>query len=74
MVDIEVTVKLELEPLVLTREQVAKLLQISEDSIDSLHRTKQLMAVKWGNTAGGDSRMSRTTSKTWNPAQMLNAQ
>ena len=48
MDDVETTSKLDLTPLVLTRPQVAALLQISEDSIDNLHRTKQLVAVKCG--------------------------
>lgn len=48
MADVETTIKLDLTPLVLTRPQVAALLQISEDGIDNLHRTKQLVAVKCG--------------------------
>ena len=48
MADVETTIKLDLTPLVLTRPQVAALLQISEDSIDNLHRTKQLVAVTCG--------------------------
>ena len=48
MADVETTIKLDLTPLVLTRPQVAALLQISEDSIDNLHRTRQLVAVKCG--------------------------
>ena len=48
MAETETTTKLDLTPLVLTRPQVAALLQISEDSIDNLHRTKQLVAVKCG--------------------------
>ena len=48
MAETEVTIKIDLTPLVLTRPQVAALLQISEDSIDNLHRTKQLVAVKCG--------------------------
>lgn len=35
-------------PLVLTAEQVAELLQVSIDTIENLHRTKQLRAVKVG--------------------------
>ena len=48
MADVETTSKLDLTPLVLTRPQVAALLQVSEDSISNLHRTKQLRAVKCG--------------------------
>jgi len=48
MADVETTSKLDLTPLVLTRPQVAALLQISEDSVSNLHRTKQLCAVKCG--------------------------
>ena len=48
MADVETTIRLDLTPLVLTRPQVAALLQISEDSIDNLHRTKQLIGVKVG--------------------------
>ncbi len=42
MADIETTIKLELVPLVLTREQVGTLLQVSADTIENLHRTGQL--------------------------------
>ena len=48
MDDVETTSRLDLTPLVLKRGQVAALLQVSEDSIDNLHRTKQLVAVKCG--------------------------
>ena len=48
MADVETTSKLDLTPLVLTRPQVGALLQVSGDSIDNLHRTKQLCAVKCG--------------------------
>ncbi|MCH8851618.1 MAG: hypothetical protein IID41_03085 [Planctomycetes bacterium] len=48
MDDVATISKLDLTPLVLTRPQVAALLQVSEDSIDNLHRTKQLVAVKCG--------------------------
>ena len=48
MAETETTSKLDLTPLVLKRGQVAALLQVSEDSIDNLHRTKQLVAVKCG--------------------------
>ncbi len=44
----ETTSKLDLTPLVLKRGQVAAMLQVSEDSIDNLHRTKQLIGVKVG--------------------------
>lgn len=36
------------EPLVLTVEQVAALLQVSRDTIENLHRTRQLPAVRIG--------------------------
>ncbi|MCH8880656.1 MAG: helix-turn-helix domain-containing protein [Planctomycetes bacterium] len=42
MDDVPTTIKLELTPLVLTRGQVATLLQVPEDTIENLHRTKQL--------------------------------
>lgn len=42
------TITLELTPLVLTKEQVAGMLQVTVDTIDNLHRTKQLVAVKCG--------------------------
>ena len=48
MAETETTSKLDLTPLVLTREQVAALLQVSGDSIGNLHRTKQLIGVKVG--------------------------
>ncbi|MCH8854297.1 MAG: hypothetical protein IID41_16840 [Planctomycetes bacterium] len=48
MADVETTSRLDLTPLVLKREQVAALLQVSGDSIDNLHRTKQLIGVKVG--------------------------
>ena len=48
MNDIPTTIKLELEPLVLTRAQVAALLQVSEDTIVNLHRMGQLSAIKCG--------------------------
>ena len=48
MGDVETTSKLDLTPLVLKRGQVAELLQVSEDSVDNLHRTKQLQAIKCG--------------------------
>ena len=48
MADVETTIKLDLTPLVLTRSQVAALLQVSEDSVSNLHRTRQLSAVKCG--------------------------
>ena len=48
MADVETTSRLDLTPLVLKRGQVAALLQVSEDSIDNLHRTKQLIGVKVG--------------------------
>ncbi len=48
MAETETTCKLDLTPLVLTREQVAALLQVSADSIGNLHRTKQLIGVKVG--------------------------
>ena len=48
MSDVETTSKLDLTPLVLTREQVGALLQVSGDSVDNLHRTRQLRAIKCG--------------------------
>ena len=48
MAEPETTSRLDLTPLILTREQVAALLQVSVDSIDNLHRTKQLIGVKVG--------------------------
>lgn len=48
MADVETTSRLDLTPLVLTRAQVAALLQVSEDSVSNLHRTEQLCAVKCG--------------------------
>ncbi len=48
MADVETTSRLDLTPLVLTRPQVAALLQVSEDTIDNLHRVKQLVAVRCG--------------------------
>lgn len=36
------------EPLVLTVEQVAELLQVSRDTVENLHRTRQLPAVRIG--------------------------
>ena len=48
MANVETTTRLDLTPLLLTRPQVAALLQVSEDSISNLHRTKQLRAVKCG--------------------------
>ena len=48
MADVETTIKLELVPLVLTREQVGKLLQVPEDTVGNLHRTGQLPGFKVG--------------------------
>ena len=48
MGDIESTIKLELTPLVYTREQVASVLQVSPDTIENLHRTKQLCGFQIG--------------------------
>ncbi len=48
MADVETTSKLDLTPLVLTRPQVAALLQVSEDTIVNLHRIEQLSAIKCG--------------------------
>ncbi len=42
------TITLKLTPLVLTREQVGELLQVSADTVDNLHRTNQLRAFKIG--------------------------
>ncbi len=48
MAEAETTIKLELTPLVLTREQVGELLQVPADTVDNLHRTNQLRAFKIG--------------------------
>ena len=48
MSEAESTIKLELTPLVLTRQQVAKMLQVSEDTIGNLHRVGQLPGCKIG--------------------------
>ena len=42
MDDVQATIRLELVPHVLTRAQVATLLQVPEDTIENLHRTGQL--------------------------------
>lgn len=39
------------EPLVLTCEEVAHLLQVSDETVKNLHRTGQLRAVKIGKHA-----------------------
>lgn len=36
------------DPLVLTVQQVAELLQVSRDTVENLHRTRQLPAVRIG--------------------------
>ena len=48
MSEMESNISLDLTPLVLTRGQVAAMLQVTGDTIDNLHRTKQLVAVKCG--------------------------
>ena len=48
MAETETTIKLELVPLVLTRAQVGKLLQVPEDTVENLHRTGQLSGLKIG--------------------------
>ena len=48
MAETETTIKLELVPHVLTRAQVAALLQVPEDTIENLHRTGQLSGLKIG--------------------------
>ena len=48
MVEAKVKSELDLTPLLLTRPQVAGLLQVSEDTVDNLHRVKQLCAIKCG--------------------------
>ena len=48
MDDVPTTSNLDLTPLVLTRPQVAALLQVSEESIKNLHRSEQLIGVKCG--------------------------
>ncbi len=48
MDDVQTTIRLELTPLVLTREQVGELLQVLADTVDNLHRTQQLRAFKIG--------------------------
>ena len=48
MSETETTIKLELVPFVLTRAQVATLLQVPEDTIENLHRTAQLPGFKVG--------------------------
>ena len=44
----ETTIKLELTPSVLTRQQVAELLQVPETTTVNLHRMGQLSAIKCG--------------------------
>ena len=48
MADVETTIRLELVPLVLTKAQVGTLLQVPEDTVENLHRTRQLPAVRVG--------------------------
>ena len=48
MADVPTTIRLELVPHVLTRAQVATLLQVPEDTIENLHRTGQLSGLKIG--------------------------
>ena len=48
MADVETIIRLELVPHVLTRAQVAALLQVPEDTVENLHRTGQLSGLKIG--------------------------
>lgn len=48
MSEVEFIVKLELTPLVLTRDQVASVLQVPPDTIENLHRTRQLCGFQIG--------------------------
>ena len=48
MDDVQPTIKLELEPLFLTCENVAKLLQVPEGTVETLHRDGKLKGFNVG--------------------------